>query len=268
MTCVQGGVFFLGTDVESVVAEPTWPERLVQVHAFALDTDEMTVRTVRALVGAGRILAPVRYVADPQRPEYACTYVGPTATDHDELPINCIDRDVAAAACAALGKRLPTEAEWEWAAGNGPLETDYPWGSATDVCDRAIVARGRVPEEGADEATTCRAVATPAIPWGPVAGGSALDLTASGLRNLGGNMTEWASDAFAPYDDPCWGAGILLVDPQCTTPVANPAGIVVSRGGEWALFARTARSTTRIMWPATSAGTWSSGVGVRCVKAM
>lgn len=41
----------------------------------------------------------------------------------------CVDWAQASAYCGAHGDRLPTEAEWEWAARNGEQATTYPWGN-------------------------------------------------------------------------------------------------------------------------------------------
>ena len=55
-------------------------------------------------------------------------------------------------------------------------------------------------------------------------------MTQLGVRNLGGNLTEWLQDNYMPYTSPCWNQGALLVDPLCTD-ASN--GIYSLRGGSW-----------------------------------
>ena len=59
----------------------------------------------------------------------------PARGDH---PINCVDWDMAVGYCAQAKKRLPTEAEWEFAA-RGPDGRRYPWGD--DAPDKTIKLR-------------------------------------------------------------------------------------------------------------------------------
>jgi iron(II)-dependent oxidoreductase len=86
----------------------------------------------------------------------------------------------AEAFCAYAGGRLPTEAEWEYAARFGvPGDDRYPWGDATP-------AAGGVNWNGVYRAP----VAADALPAGD---------TPAGLRQMIGNVWEWTAAPFAPY---------------------------------------------------------------------
>ena len=253
MVCVQGGAFLLGDPTFVPVGDLNpIPEQLVQVAPFCLDVAEMTVGGMRAL--AEQIGSPVP--ASPG-PDDMCTYTTSPGANED-MPVNCVSHQLASAACAALGKRLPTEAEWEWAAGNRTLESPYPWIDGGSPCDEAIVAMGRLqapPEQ--DEQFACLGLEAP----GPRPGGSPTDLTQLGLRNLAGNVSEWVADDLAAYaDESCWGASVALRNnPLCSTGSATRS----LRGGSWSGYAFAARVTWR---SGAGAAFTSPRIGFRCAR--
>jgi sulfatase modifying factor 1 len=258
MVCIPGGVFLLG----SVEYLPYWsgdaaPEQLVQLSPFWLDRDEMTFERLEPLLALG-LQPPVARDSAPGAD--LCAYV-PGASD-GAASVNCVSRAVAGAACELLGLRLPTEAEWEYAAGNLGQETAYPWTAddaapTEDICAHAHVARGRVGEEYV-EATTCLA---PGESGGPATGGAPDDVTELGVRNLAGNLTELVADDFAPYLDPaCWAGGAtLLTDPVCAQ---SNASLHSTRGGAWDALPFSARVSER---GATGNG-FNAAVGFRCAR--
>lgn len=101
----------------------------------------------------------------------------------DSRPREMVNWQEAAAHCEARGARLPTEAEWEYAA-RGPMNPVYPWGD--DFVDDNVVSSWR---------TTARQTeAVGAKPEGA---------SWVGAINMSGNVWEWTStlyDAY-PYDD-------------------------------------------------------------------
>jgi formylglycine-generating enzyme required for sulfatase activity len=261
--CVEGGLFIRGST--TLVDDPTSdarpsPERLVRISPFALDRDEMTVGAMRALVAQGGLLIPTTHDLDP-----ACQNTldkGPS----EGLPINCVSRENAARACALRGMRLPTEAEWEYAAGDRDQQKDYPWGADDDVCQYAVVARGRQLFEGASEdaSTFCRPQPNAApLPWGPrPVAETSLDVNDLGLRHMAGNVSEWVKDELGTYDGPCGRGPRVLTDPRCDVP---NNGRAVARGGNWRLTPITARVVHRGGY-VTAAG--NVEVGFRCAESM
>lgn len=87
------------------------------------------------------------------------------------------------------GRRLPTEAEWETAA--GPHR--YPWGDRWQP-DRAVT--GRAPERGPEPA------------------GRALDSTPGGVLNMAGNVREWVADWYDRFTYEAYAGREPVVDPR------------------------------------------------------
>jgi formylglycine-generating enzyme required for sulfatase activity len=255
MVCIAGGVFLMGSR-NAFLGVGTDPatELLVQVRPFAIDASEVTVRQARRLVESMALSPPLTGDTSPTAAPPECTYPGLADGSHDDLPVNCVSWQQANAACRLLGKRLPTEAEWEYAATNLGNKASYPWGLDPDVCVQAVVARGRALfQEPSDCLDSARAIGV-----GPVAGSWPLDVTAQGVFDLAGNVDEWTADEFEAYTDSCWSRGAgLLVGPVCSSAAASGATHTV-RGGSWQslpIFAHGyARRTADGDGPAVSTG--------------
>lgn len=157
MKPVAGGAFELGDEVE------------VELDSFCLDEKEVTVGAYAKCVAAGKCSVPVA-------PEGRCNWGNPERAQH---PINCVDWFQAERYCRFMGKALPSEAQWEYAARGGFRELEYPWG--TDWPDHTNACWSPMSNKDA----TCRVGDFPA--------------TSFGLRDMAGNVSEWVIDRHAPY---------------------------------------------------------------------
>ena len=159
----------------------------VVVASFSLDVTEVTVAAYSDCVKAGACNAEALT-------EYgACNWGKPDKRAH---PINCVDWSQAKSYCSFVGKRLPTEAEWQLAA-EGAQSRQYPWGPALPTSQVCWDGEGNDLGRG-NRHSTCAVGATPS-------GDSA-----QGVKDLSGNVWEWT--------DSCGG---------------NDCSLRVTRGGSW-----------------------------------
>ena len=255
-TLVPGGTFNRSNDAASPAT----------VSDFVLDTFEVSVGRFRSFIDSGRgtqmnppaagagahPLIPgtgwdsawnTNLATDPAA--WKCALQGlPLLTwsdsgANDRLPMNYVTWFEAFAFCIWDGGRLPTEAEWNYAAAGGTEQRKYPWGDADPDATR--------------ESTGCMTSVCSAASIVPV-GSKPAGNGRWGHAEMAGNLIEWTFDWLPTtvYKNPC-------VDCAETTMGAYR----VQRGGDY-YFAASTTTLYRSYWtPSERKVTF----GFRCARA-
>jgi formylglycine-generating enzyme required for sulfatase activity len=188
MARIEGGQYLVGTP--GVVVHPVvgLPRHLVRVATFHLDVTEATVGAYRACVLAGAC-------TDAGLDEPGCNWTEPTRTEH---PINCVTFEQAASYCRWVGKRLPTDEEWEVA-----LRQDLTAAGGIDgfAQERACVT--------AESTAHCRPIDERASAGTCVAGSHPFEESRLGLQDLIGSVSEWTVGTFCPWKRPWCGSNVV-----------------------------------------------------------
>ena len=211
---IPGGTFWMG--------DPDYakPVHKVTLSAFCIDKTEVTVAGFRACVQDGGCPPPSATVdwkdIKPEERSKWSPYCTWGKRGLDQHPINCVDWNQATTFCEWAGGRLPSEAEWEYAA-RGKDGRLYPWGNQRPDANRLNACGGECgqahmyPDDDGWPATA---------PVGKFREGA----SAFGVLDMAGNVWEWTADSFAEYSD---------------QPVTNPQHLLrdesprVFRGGSW-----------------------------------
>lgn len=218
MAKLPAGRFTMGW----ALGEPDeYPPHEVELKAFLVDRTEVTNAAYRACVDAG-VCRKASYADDPILGRERHPVVGVTWFD-------------AVRYCRWVDKRLPTEAEWEYAA-RAPAFSAYPW-------------EGRfVPTH-----TSARGDADGYPKTAPV-GSFDKGVSGHGVYDMAGNAAEWTHDWYLST----WYQETLAESPK--GPSA-PTGSRVVRGGSWADTDYELRSTAR---SALDPNFGKNSVGFRC----
>jgi formylglycine-generating enzyme required for sulfatase activity len=225
MVYVPAGQFEMGSDDDSVDyamqlcselsdrCQRRWyedqqPAHTVALDGFWIDKYEVTNAQYQKCVEAGECQTPTM-----------CNWGQPTYGEADKAdhPAVCVDWQGAQDYCEWAGRRLPTEAEWEYAA-RGPAGNVFPWGDTFDgtlanSCDTNCTQDWKYTGYDDGYAQTAPVGSYPdGVSW-------------CGAEDMAGNVWEWVSDW---YDS----------DYYRISPTENPGGPSsgehrVARGGSW-----------------------------------
>ena len=247
---VPGGTFWMGaqsTDPKGRNYDPAalpseGPVRQVTLSPYWMHRDEVIVTIFLQCLEAGWC-----QLDDVDQGGFS-TFKGEGVVSKSSMPLNSISWDRAAHMCDFLGARLPTEAEWAFAA-RGPTSRRFPWGDEPGCgvpTQTGFQADGRRLQASMQRDTCTND--------GPRPPRDLMGDSPFGLRGMAGNVWEWTLDGYADRYD--------------ADDVDNPRGPEnaerrVQRGGGWtSLDPLELRAATRVgMKPDRRV----NDVGLRCV---
>jgi len=259
MILIKGGTFRMGTDegmpfegpAHDVTLKPFWIDRReVTVGEFARFVEATGYKTEAERFGWSGVFDAAngewhkRDGADWRRPEGP----GHPAAAADE-PVTQVSWNDARAYAAWAGKRLPTEAEWEYAARGGLAGKRYSWGDELRPGGRPAANwwQGRFPSVNTvEDGFAGRAPVGSFAPNG------------YDLYDTGGNVWEWCADWFGP-------------EYYAQSPSVNPMGPAageerVIRGGSWMCSENYCTNYRVAGRGHTSPDTGLNNLGFRCAR--
>ena len=250
MMDVLGSKFIMGS---SEGREDEKPIDQISVSDFEMSKTEITVAQFAAYIEETKDTTDAERTGfscviqkgisrNREKVNWTCDVFGiPRTPDQFNHPVLHVSWNDANKYCAWLRKktgryfRLPYEAEWEYAAGNGKRHTKYSWGDFSPLDKKA----GNL-LDAANDGTLLSVEGFEGFKDGflntaPVASFEANDL---GLHDMTGNVWEWCADY---YDN-----SFYNTRPVYKNPKGNPFGSLrVMRGGAWTTSPYQARVTSR-----------------------
>ena len=227
MVKIAEGSFIRGSGPEAGRGDER-PRRTIHLSAFMIDKYEVTNAQYLNFVTATGHKAPLNV--------YGIGSIS-DIKGIDNLPVVQVTWHDAADYCQWVGKRLPTEAEWEKAA-RGTDGRQYPWGDGTPSPSHANFNRDWVATQTL-------------LPVGSLPDGA----SPYGIHDMAGNAREWVQDWYAK-------------EYYQVAPNRNPKGpetglLKVIRGGSWHSFTSDVRTAAR---GKGGFALKTHGIGFRCAR--
>ncbi|XP_005096983.1 formylglycine-generating enzyme [Aplysia californica] len=215
MVFIPGGTFHMGTDDPIFVADGEMPSRKVTLDSFYMDKYEVSNSEFQRFVedtkykteaeGFGNSFVMESYISEETKkkitqmvaaapwwlPVDGADWRHPEGPDSDinermDHPVLHASWNDAVAFCAWAGKRLPTEAEFEYACKGGKENRLFPWGNnLTPKGEHWMnIWQGEFPKENTAEDGYVGTSPVTAFP----------EQNKFGLKNIIGNVWEWTQD--------------------------------------------------------------------------
>lgn len=244
MVLISGGEFLMGTDNPAIPADGEGPQRPVHVDSFYMDIQEVSVRQFESFVNATGYITEAEKFGDSfvfegilsesvknqitqavaaapwWLPVKGANWRHPDGPDSDitdrlDHPVLHVSWKDAVAYCSWANRRLPTEAEWEYACRGGLKDRLYPWGNKLNPKGQhyANLWQGDFPNHNSGEDGYIKTSPVMSFP-----------ANGFGLYDMVGNAWEWTSD---------WWTVHHTTDQQ-HNPTGPPSGTdKVKKGGSY-----------------------------------
>jgi formylglycine-generating enzyme required for sulfatase activity len=222
MVRLPDGTFIMGLTDEDPFDMQTSGRRRVTVSAFYIDRFEVTNAEYRAYLqslsqGAREDALPdsTAWTSSASRADWSTYFYG---SNYDDYPVVSVTWQEAKDYCDNESKRLPTEAEWEYAARAGRVGGVYPWSgfSPRDAFGRYLANfnPGRQGQAADGYAFTAPVGSFPPSRWG--------------IHDAAGNVAEWVEDTYSETY-----ANLSDLDPVYRGTEDSQETRKVVRGGAW-----------------------------------
>jgi formylglycine-generating enzyme required for sulfatase activity len=228
MVSIPAGCFDMGDAFDEGESHEL-PVHNVCISAFQIDVYEVTNLQYIECVDDGACTLPYRTDSNSR-----ATYYGDPA--YDDFPVIWVDWNQATDYCAWAGKRLPTEAEWEYSARGGFSGKRYPWGDTISGSDANYYDSGDPWDNETSEV-------------------GYYSTNGYGLYDVTGNVWEWVNDGYQ--------SDYYSVSPAIDPPGPAPGIYRVIRGGSWSYTPSHLRVSYRMNLIPIDRG---SVIGFRCAR--
>ena len=187
MVLIPAGEFEMGGNIDFESLDSVWiqegfdiasiPVHTVSLDAFYMDVYEVTNAQYKKFVNANPEWQKANIEPEYHDGDYLKNWNGNNYPDgKDDHPVVFVSWYAAVAYAKSVGKRLPTEAEWEYAARGGLVEKKYPWGDSITPLHANY-------ERNMDDTNIV----------------GYFHANEYGLYDMAGNVSEWCLDKYVPY---------------------------------------------------------------------